>query len=338
MQFPLFFLICFALSFTNSLAQDIETQEEVTSLKYYGVRLTKEKQNPKPRKSQINNSNFDGANWMKSVSDDRKIFSISIPGTHESCTRLGGPSMQAQDWSIEEQLLNGVRYFDIRCRHLNNLFMIHQNEVYQELTYYTGVQKVIINFLKSHPSEFVFLQIKEEYTPSGNTRTFEETMKSYIFGFGKYFYLEEDSPTLSQVRGKIVLLRRFESTISPLGNYLDWKDNTIWTSNTTIVARIEDCYVVQTLFVRWAKWNHFISNVEEATKNTDNDRMFLSFSSGYSSGCYPYSVVDYMNPRIGNYLENEEPEKFVGIIAFDYINSGYDNMIEFLVKRNYINK
>lgn len=337
MQFSSLLLLFSFFSITLSIdtIDDLIKREEIASLKYYGFRLTRQNQNPRPRKLTNVNSNFESSDWLKSVNDSRKIFSISLPGTHESCTRIGGPAIQCQDWSIEEQLLNGVRYLDIRVRHLDNIFMIHSGMVYQELSFYTGVMKVCINFLKAHPSEFIFIQVLEEYAGEGNTRTFEETMKSYTVGFERYFYLNEDSPTLKQVRGKIVLLRRFTSTISPLGNFLDFKDNTIFTSNTSIVARIQDCYVVQTLFVRWAKWNHFLSVIEEALVNTDENILFLNFANGKSSGCYPWTVVDYMNPRIGDYLENTEPSRFVGVVVYDYINSGYTNMIEILVRRNY---
>ena len=325
------------ISLVSSTVDDIKTREEIASLKHHGFRLTSANQMPRPRKQIKHHSNFEPSDWLKSVDDNRTIFSISLPGTHESCTRHGGPSIQTQDWCIEEQLINGVRFLDIRVHHVDNIFLIHSGigDVYQELSFYLGVFQVCIKFLEEHPSEFIFMHLKEAGTPSGNTRTFEKTLKSYLIGYDSHIYLNEDSPTLGQVRGKIVLLRRFSSSITPMGNYLNFQDNTIFTSNTTIVARIQDCYVVQTLFVRWAKWNHWLSLVEEALVNTNPNILYLQFANGFSSGCYPWSVVDYMNHRIGNSFENYEPSRFVGVIIYDYINSGYDNMIELLVRRNY---
>lgn len=328
-------LITLFFSLVISNIDDIRTQEEIASLKYYEFRLTKNNQMPRPRKMFNSQSNFESADWLKSVNDNRKIFSLSIPGTHETCARVGGPLVQCQDWSVEEQLLNGVRYLDIRCRHIGDSFMIHHGSVYQQLSFGTGVRDVCIKFLKAHPTEFIFMQIKEEYDATGNTRTFEETMKTYINGNEQYFYLDEVSPTLGQVRGKIVLLRRFSSSITPMGNYLQFKDNTIFTSITTITAVVQDCYNVPTLFDRGSKWNHFMSVMNMAIQNTDENKLFLNFGSGSSAFCYPWSVADFMTPKIGNYIENTQPKAFVGVIMFDYINSNYNNLIEILVRRNY---
>lgn len=330
------FLFIFSLLFflTRS-TEDILVQEEIVSLKYYEFRVTKRNQNPRPRKIFTSPSNFESSDWLKLVKDDKKIFSLSIPGTHETCARVGGPLVQCQDWSVEEQLLKGVRYLDIRCRHIGDSFMIHHGSVYQELTFGAGVRDVCIKFLQNHPTEFIFMQVKEEYDATGNTRTFEETMKSYINGLEKYFFLDEISPSLEKVRGKIVLLRRFSSSISPMGNYIQFKDNTIFTSVTTITAEVQDCYNVPTLFDRGSKWNHFMAVMNDAIKNTDENKLFLNFGSGSSAFCYPWSVADFMTPKIGYYIEYTEPNAFVGVILFDYINSNYDNLIEILVRRNY---
>lgn len=333
----LFFTILLAIS--KSKVEDIRVREEITSMKYYDLRLTPKMQNPKPRHQQIlqSVSDFDPLNWLKSVDGSRKIFSLSIPGTHESCSRIGGPLVQCQDWSIQEQLLNGVRYLDIRCRHINDCFMIHHDMVYQELSFGTGVRDVCIEFLKAHPSEFIFMQIKEEYIATENTRSFAETMQSYINTFEEYFYLDEISPTLEQVRGKIVILRRFSSSITPLGNYLQFQDNAIFTSTTTITARVQDCYNVPTLFDRAKKWSQVNSLLLEAMQNTDKDKLFINFGTGSSAFCYPYSVADYITPLLGVYVHISQPSAFTGVLMFDYINSNYDNLVYYLVKRNFVN-
>ena len=180
------------------------------------------------------------------------------------------------------------------------------------------------------------MQIKEEYIATENTRTFEETLKSYINAFEEFFYLEENSPTLDKVRGKIVILRRFSSIITPLGNYLEFQDNTIFTSVTTITARIQDCYNVPTLFDRAKKWQQVSSILIEAMQNTDKDKLFVNFGTGSSAFCYPYAVADYITPLIGVYVHISQPSAFTGVIMFDYINSNYDNLVYYLVQRNFV--
>lgn len=58
------------------------------------------------------------------------------------------------------------------CRHLRDAFAIYHGPVSQELTF-DDVTATVRDFLKAHPSETVILSVKEESSPSGNTRTFE---------------------------------------------------------------------------------------------------------------------------------------------------------------------
>ena len=337
MKIHIFFSFLLAFSFSKLFyEEDIRIQEEIASIKFYDFRLTSQIQNPPPRKIIPSKSDFNPSEWLKSVNGSKKIFSLSIPGTHETCARHGGPLTECQTWSVEEQLLNGVRYLDIRCRHISDVFMIHHGLVYQQLSFGSGVRDVCINFLKEHPTEFIFMQIKEEYKATNNTRTFSETLQSYIDDYEEYFYLREKSPTLDQVRGKIVILRRFDPVYSPQGNYLKFQDNAIFTSSTTITARIQDCYVVTTLFDRSTKWDHVYQILNESVQNKDEDKLFVNFGSGTSPLCFPYAVADYITPKIGYYLEVTMPNAFVGVIMFDFIDSYYNNLIEILVKRNFV--
>ena len=332
----LFIFIFLALSNEKiKYNEDIRIIEEITSLRYYNFRLTEINQNPKPRKSLFSKSNFDGTSWLANVDGNKKVFSLSIPGTHETCARFGPQRLQCQDWTIEEQLLNGVRYLDIRCRHINDCFMIHHDYVFEELSFGAGVRDVCINFLKSHPTEFIFMQIKEEYQSANNTRTFSETMQTYINSYEEYFYLKEDVPTLDQVRGKIVILRRFDPVIANQGNLLEFQDNALFTSNTTIVARIQDCYIVPSYSDRLKKWEMIFQLLMESIQNKDENKLFLNFGSGGSDDCYPYAVAEYTTSLIGYFLEFTKPNDFVGVILFDYVNTNYDNVIEILAKRNF---
>ncbi|OHS93102.1 1-phosphatidylinositol phosphodiesterase [Tritrichomonas foetus] len=315
--------ILFSFPFDDNILMN----EEIASIKYYDQRLITKQ--PKPRYQILGDQYPD---WLGKVDGNKKINSISLPGTHETCARHGGDAVECQTLSLEEQLLNGVRVLDIRCRHINNCFMIHHDMVYQELSFGSGVRDVCIKFLQDHLTEFIYMVVKEEYNSEGNTRTFEETMQSYV---NDYFYLEEGSPILDQVRGKIVLLRRFRSSITPLGNELSFKDNCIFTSVTTITARIQDYYQVATLFDRPNKWSKVNQLLSEAKSNTDENELFMNFGSGATMWCYPYSTAAYINPLIGNYLEYSQSEAYVGTIMFDFINKYYGNLIYHVIKRNY---
>lgn len=54
--------------------------------------------------------------WMKRLSNQKNIDTISIPGTHDSASFYGGDIVQTQSMSITSQLNSGVRFLDIRLR------------------------------------------------------------------------------------------------------------------------------------------------------------------------------------------------------------------------------
>ena len=150
--FSMFYLATIFILSIESLSATISEREEITSLKYYGENLQK------PSKS-LRRALMAGErpDWLSDVPDDRKINSLSLPGTHETCAQYGGPACACQDLTLMEQLQAGVRIFDIRCRHVNDVFMIHHGIIYQHLSFGTGVRDVMIEFLKEHPREFIYM-------------------------------------------------------------------------------------------------------------------------------------------------------------------------------------
>lgn len=86
--------------------------------------LTRQIQRPPPRKSALPNSDFPSTDWLKSVDGSKKIFSLSIPGTHETCARYGGG-----------HYIWRAAYLDIRCRHISDCFMIHRGVIFKHLSF-----------------------------------------------------------------------------------------------------------------------------------------------------------------------------------------------------------
>ena len=162
--------------------------------------------------------NAAGSNWMSSASGDLPLTRFSIPGTHDAGALyepLSGTT-KCQNLTLTEQLNAGVRFLDIRCRHVNNGFLIHHGLVYQKINF-DDVLHVVTGFLTNNPTETVIMSVKEEYDPKGNTRTFEATFDSYVAKSPGKWLLTSNIPTLDQARGKIVLFRRFPATSIPKG-------------------------------------------------------------------------------------------------------------------------
>jgi GH18 family chitinase len=273
--------------------------------------------------------------WMKQLRGDRKLSEFNIPGTHETCALhdivpgVIGVSV-CQTLSLKEQLDAGIRFIDIRCRHIGDgdgidSFMIHHGAVYQKLTFGAGVRDVCIDFLRENPTECIIMSIKDEYDASNVTQTFEETLDSYIAGFEDYWYLEDTVPILDDVRGKIVLFRRYgNGTQGIVANPSAWgHDATFDIPHPDGYLKIQDEYKVLTLFDLGDKWSK-VENLLNAAQSGDKNDWYINFLSGTSGLAWPINVAkdrvgaSYpMNPRLFDFLKSKSPSRF-GTLLMDF--------------------
>lgn len=84
---------------------------------------------------------------------------MTLPGTHSSLADgKGGWSFITQGSSLSVQLKAGIRALDIRCRHFENGFTIHERSVYLSRTL-ADVLSTVSSFLTVNPSETVVMHI-----------------------------------------------------------------------------------------------------------------------------------------------------------------------------------
>ena len=151
--------------------------------------------------------------WMKSLSDSTRLSAIAMPGTHDTCATRNGISFgfaKCQSWKLEDQLRAGIRFLDIRCKHLENEFHIYHGSIDQKTTF-REVMQVCRDFLKSNPSECIVMSVKEEGAGRGNRRSFQETFAEETQANQSLLVLGSEIPSLGKVRGKIVLVDRVGS-------------------------------------------------------------------------------------------------------------------------------
>ena len=96
-------------------------------------------------------------NWMKYISDDALITDIAIPGSHDSGCIDMNYLAQTQDLTFAEQLKRGVRYFDIRVNKTADGLRIYHGPV--NGVSYLSVLEDIADFVKTHPDEFLILDM-----------------------------------------------------------------------------------------------------------------------------------------------------------------------------------
>ncbi|BAV04335.1 1-phosphatidylinositol phosphodiesterase [Filimonas lacunae] len=267
--------------------------------------------------------------WMASVADEISLSMLSIPGSHDAGATVEPVSGTAkcQTLSIGDQLSAGIRFVDIRCRHIDNAFAIHHGSVYQNLNF-DDVLNACFTFLNTHPGETIVMSVKEEYNSSNITRTFEETFNSYVAKNPSQWYTGASVPTLGQVRGKIVLLRRFSASVTPKGiDATNWADNTTFSiTNSNAQLRIEDNYVVNDNSAKWSNVTSLLSEAKTGLATT----MYITFTSGYKPLIFSIpsitSVSGTINPNVTSYFTTNTTGRY-GIIPMDFSEASRASLI-----------
>lgn len=262
--------------------------------------------------------------WMAKLDDARMIAELSIPGTHDSAARfdLTQGLAKCQNLTIADQLAAGVRYFDLRCREVQDQFLMYHGGVDQNQTF-DEVLATMFAFLDAHPHETILASVKEEATPAQNTRTFEATFDAYVAEAPTRWTLAPSPPRLGDVRGTLVLLRRFDATALPLGiDATQWADNaTFEISDADAHLRIEDEYVVTDNDLKWTA----ITNMLAEAAPGDPSIWTLSYTSGYQLIMELPNITlvsDDINQRLDSFLADPaNVHAHLGTLAMDFVTA-----------------
>ncbi|XP_077984545.1 1-phosphatidylinositol phosphodiesterase-like [Glandiceps talaboti] len=263
-------------------------------------------------------------NWMSRIPDEKSLANLSIPGTHNTMTfeGSGGPIARCQstNWTLRKQLEAGIRFLDIRCRHFNNCLTIHHGAYFQN-AHFKDVLRDVISFLSNHSSEVIIMRVKEEHTSDGNSRSMKSSVELNIGNYsGNWFYRSprtNNSPTIGEVRGKIVILDDFGGS----SDFIQYSS-----------LKIEDHYDVATILSSSinAKFDYVEDHLQKARRGRTST-MYLTFSSGASSGAYPNAVAGRINPKLMQYLRRYPGRSRWGIIAMDFPAA---EIVEAIIKSN----
>ena len=183
-------------------------------------------------------SYVDGPCWMSHVDDDKYLDELSIPGTHDSgtCsvdndTEPQSSQVKCQQDYIPTQLLEGIRYFDIRLGKGDDpgidhgiFYLLKKDGHFLHLSDVIGYFKT---FLNENPTEALIMLVSrgnDEATDESVTTAFAKVLDDNP----KLFYTSSRIPALHEVRGKIVLLRRFRLAGNSVSGHTWGLDLTEW--------------------------------------------------------------------------------------------------------------
>ena len=201
-------------------------------------------------------SYVDGPCWMGNVHDNKFLDELSIPGTHDSgtCsvdndTEPQTSQVKCQQDYIPTQLLEGICYFDIRLGKGDDPGIDHGGfYLFKKDGNFLHLSDVIgyfTTFLKENPTEALIMLVSrgnDEATDEGITTAFAKVMDENP----DLFYTSSRVPTLGEVRGKIVLLRRFRLAGNSVSGHTWGLDLTEWDnkakahSDSTTMCLVQD--------------------------------------------------------------------------------------------------
>ncbi|SNB46286.1 phosphatidylinositol-specific phospholipase C [Geobacter sp. DSM 9736] len=284
------------------------------------------------------------SDWMGLISDDTPISRLTIPGTHDTGTYTshaidGAGFVKTQNMSISEQLKAGVRFLDIRGRLYRDSIVIHHEDFYLHLNL-TDVINDCRAFLKDHPSETILMSLKDEYDHYLPSLTYYHAFLRYHDRDPDLWYLGNSIPLLGDVRGKIVLLRRFG--LDPngegfIGIWLHMSDTPqVFNRDPRQTLYTEDLYSPGGYFDQGVdeKKRAIRNNITAAQRDSSPDSLYLSFTSAtqWKSLSSPLDFANKINPWLMNTLvTNHGP---MGIVPMDFV---HEKLIFFLINSNFRN-
>ncbi|MFI7599181.1 phosphatidylinositol-specific phospholipase C [Actinoplanes sp. NPDC049681] len=277
--------------------------------------------------------------WMASVPDATSLAGLSIPGTHDTMAIHGGALTETQEdfgdsgGTLARQLVAGIRMIDIRARiNGGNTFTIHHGAVYQQANF-TDVVRVLSDFLAAHPAETVIMRLKQECTGELGSCTDVPGQKSFQDIFDSYvtpvFWQPSvtrstaaETPTLGQVRGKVVLAvmhSAFGGVIEHYGltQFATWSDG----------PYVQDNYNVPNIWAIATKRDQ-VRRFLDATSAGDPTKIYVNFGSGASLFAQPQQVaggafgVQGVDPFLLTYLNEGHGLTRTGVLVLDFPGSG----------------
>lgn len=272
-------------------------------------------------------------NWMSKIEGSKSLSQINIPGTHDSATKNISPAwfLKDQNSTIKTQLKNGYRYLDIRVK-LNKtedtLLLCHnigscRTSIWPWSKKITLPQLVadVKEFLLANPEETVILCIKPEKT-SDNERTIVSLIQKLVNEDSGLWYTKNYIPVLENVRGKIVLARRYNvDSGMALGLNLKWKEQG-QLEMVEFPAEESAINVLQKLQVQDRfkysvedKWQAFHDTINEYP--SDSITLVLNFLTTMEGRMLPHpkKYADQLNKK---FLELNSLPPTSGILIFDW--------------------
>lgn len=275
-------------------------------------------------------------NWMSFVDGEKYLSEINLAGTHDAGAYFDVKPVDIfwkdQDRDIAGQLSDGIRLLDVRCVAVDNCLDIYHGVIDQMLPF-SRVCSDCYQFLTLHPSETIIMSVKDESVDflknisrivkkilnSPADWDFTDAFLRETEAFPQYWYMDTTVPRLKDVRGKIVLMRRFPVTGrikgKPLGLVLEDNGNI-----GDVKVHIQDEYEKAPLSAKWDAVQFLLDKANETT--SPSSVLFLNYCNVYNlgEGILPPKAAAYINPRVDRYVAEGKTGQQYGWLLMDFYN------------------
>ena len=282
----------------------------------------------------------DGNNWITNLNDKIYVQQLSIPGTHDSGTKVVGLDLgRTQNLSIEDQFKMGIRAFDLRPAYRNSTNSFY---IYHGVTLTSYKFEDVLSYFKkqlaANPGEFVFIQMRHEtedlLIPLKDTDKWDE-IYNVLKKFDDIIVQWKPDLTIGECRGKMIIFTRNDyKNRSKAALVTGFGDNnrseaTLSCNGQSSVYYVQDYY--KTGSDGGKQKLQYLYGLYDTTwkfnQATNNFPWALNHTSGYTStwiaGTTDAYVANAKNVILPfyNYITSTSQVGPTGIVFMDYVGS-----------------
>jgi len=261
------------------------------------------------------------------------VSDIWIPGTRNSGSFLKFGTItpraetmnRTQAYTIPDQMICGIRYFDIRLRLMKDQLHVYHSTWDCEDTF-IGVLNKMVKFLSENKSEFLVVMVHPTGAQEDNQGTPEATWRQRIHDGltqavpDNMIWTRAVVPTLKEARGKIVMIADVQYGL----NFLGWGGATTSEKEIYIQNNWDGPSLEQ-------KWKDFLELWGRSLSHKVHQQFFVNIAScTHSILLSPKHYAESMNEHI--MISLIQPNTGAQIIALDFPSC---ELVQQIISKNF---
>lgn len=275
-----------------------------------------------------NNHGIDNSAWMANIKDDVLVNEIVMPGSHDAGSYKMVWLGETQQFTIDEQLQMGVRYFDIRVNKKEDKYVIFHSII--NGVEFLPILESIKSFIINNPTEVLLLDFQH----------FEGNSQNDVYNFiTEYLYnnnlLVENNTELSDLefisnlklkdaRGKCIIFWGDRS--KDLSNYIFLRNNDDCShENMTLNSYyISDYHYKDIAYLEEVAYPIYFDNIQNKIARETKGIFVLQAQLTDGNLIFgPYSKEKTNNKKISEVIKNfknDEKLTYLNVIMRDFLD------------------